>query len=88
VVTAALIQVLVLVLTLAAASGAVPATTERIDATAMVDVRGAAQTAVIQATRTTLFAGTEPCIACRSLTAGRVSVWTDQGRGPMPPPMA
>jgi hypothetical protein len=54
----------------------------------MVDVRGTAQTAVIQSSRTTLFASTEPCIACSSLTAGRVSVWTDQGRGPMPPPMA
>ena len=87
-VTAALIQVLVLVLTLAAASGVVPATTERIDATAMVDVRGTAPTAAIHASRTTALASTEPCIACRSLTAGRVSVWTEQGRGPMPPPMA
>jgi hypothetical protein len=88
VVTAALIQVLVLVLTLAAASGVVPATTERIDATAMVDVRGTAQTAAIHASRTTALASAEPCIACRSLTAGLVSVWTEQGRGPMPPPMA
>ncbi|RLS50710.1 MAG: hypothetical protein DWH90_00820 [Planctomycetota bacterium] len=87
-VTAALIQVLVLVLTLAAASGAVPMATARLDATAIVDGATAAQPPSRASGRAGSIAAKAPRGACPSVTAGRVVASVDQGRGPMPPPMA
>ncbi|MBM4110021.1 MAG: hypothetical protein FJ254_01515 [Phycisphaerae bacterium] len=87
-VTAAIIQVLVLMLTLAAASGAAPMAAARLDACAMVD----AASAVAAPSHRRSLAGsavtTAPMAACPSVTAGRVVGWVDQGRGAMPPPMA
>ena len=88
VVTAALIQVLVLVLTLAAASGAMPMAAARPDAMAIVDGATAAQLPSRASGRVGSVAASAPRGVCTSVTAGRVVGWVDQGRGPMPPPMA
>ncbi|MBM4051350.1 MAG: hypothetical protein FJ270_01215 [Planctomycetes bacterium] len=86
--SAVLIQVLVFVLTLAAASGAMPMASERFDSSAMVESDGSALVPSSRAYRLCATAPVAPRAACRSLTAGRVVGWIDQGRGPMPPPMA
>jgi hypothetical protein len=88
VVTAVLIQVLVLALTLAAAGGAVPMPVERLDTTAMVDSAAAISAPACRATRAQDLEPTADRGACPSLTAGLVLRWIDQGRGPLPPPMA
>lgn len=86
--TAALIQVLVLVLTLAAASGAMPMAAARLETTAIVDGVGAAQIPARAPDRALSFATKTPLSTCPSVTAGRVVASVDQGRGPMPPPVA
>jgi len=87
-VVAALIQVMVLVLTLAAASGAVPMAAAHRDATAIVDGSSAIQPPARPSARVGSVAARAPRGACPSVTAGRVVASVDQGRGPMPPPMA
>ncbi|MBU6209956.1 MAG: hypothetical protein KGR22_08610 [Planctomycetes bacterium] len=87
-VTAALIQVLVLVLTLAAASGAVPMAAARLDAAVIVDGSGTVRAPSRPSSLSSVAAGAAPRGTCPSVTAGRVVASVDQGRGPMPPPMA
>jgi len=88
VVTAAIIQVLVLVLTLAAAGGVVTLPQDRLDAVVLIDSTGRTDAASRHAKRAQSAAPT--CVQGNGagLTAGLVPCWIDQGRGPMPPPVA